>query len=178
MNRKHIGIIAITLLIIPMIPAVATNTSMIDEPIEQAPTKPLINGPIKAKYGEICNYTAVSTDPQGEPLIYVIEYSDAPRSVNERGPYQSGQKIELTHVWNDFYQEDNPYKVRVKAIDTEGHESEWSRFITHIEGKNRNIKQSNLKVLALFEIMIDYLDNFEIKKDNVKNLLRHSLIQK
>ncbi len=158
MKKKYIGIMVIMLFMIHVIPVTAVYMQSPSEPIDQSPTKPLMEGPVEAKYGEICNYTAVSEDPQGDPITYVIEFSDAPRSVNEQGPELSGVKIEFSHAWSDFYQEKNPYKVRVKAVDDQGHESEWARFITHItddESKGKHIE--NLELFQLIEMLFNRL---------------------
>ena len=128
MKKRYVGLIGMMLVLIQVVPVAAMNMKSIKTPIDQSPTEPLIEGPIEAKYDELCNYTAMSTDPQGDPITYVIEFSDAPRSVNEQGPFPSGYKLDFSHRWSDFYQEDNPYKVRVKAVDDEGHESKWATF--------------------------------------------------
>lgn len=163
MEKKYVGIIVMVLAFILVVPVTAGITSP-DEPVDESPTEPLINGPIEAKYGEICNYTAMSTDPQGDPITYVIEFSDAPRSVNEQGPYQSGEEIHFSHAWSDFYQETNPYKVRVKAVDDEGHESEWARFITRIteDSKSSKSKIINLEIVEMLHRFLERLLHIDI----------------
>ncbi len=169
MNKKYIGIVIMALLIIPMTPAIALNTNSFNKQMSQRPTEPLIDGPIEAEYGENCNYTAVSTDPQGDDLIYVIEFSDAPRSVNEQGPILSGEEIEFSHAWDDFYQETNPYKVRVKAVDEYGHESKWGRFITHVEDDDDVAKNKINKNPKFLRLIDDIFENLNQISDNENN---------
>lgn len=179
MKKRYIGIIGLMLVLMQVVPVVAMNMKSTEKTapsIDQSPTEPLIEGPVEAKYGEICNYTAMSTDPQGDPITYVIEFSDAPRSVNEQGPFPSGYKIDFSHTWSDFYQEENPYKIRIKAVDDEGHESKWARFITHVtdddKSKNKAVMELDFELFEFLDRIFERFNDLELKKSSTHGLFR------
>jgi hypothetical protein len=138
-------------MIVPILNVAATN-----EPknmINQSPTKPMIEGPTTAKIGVTCFYTVISSDPQGDDLYYEVQYSDDP-SLNIRGgPFKSGEKITFAHCWDDFYQDYNPFVIKVKAVDEDDHESEWGKL-------EINITNAKIKVNNLFLQFIENHPNF------------------
>lgn len=164
MKKKFVGIIVSALFIMQMIPVAASTIQSSESSIDDVtPTEPLMEGPVRAKLGEECTYTVRSTDPQGEPIYYRIEFSDAPRVEITRGPIESGEKLEFKHTWNDFYQDSNPFIVRVVAFDDDGHESTPARFytkITDIDAKSKDAADFNWRISNFFEIIFDmFLSN-------------------
>jgi hypothetical protein len=81
---------------------------------------PLITGTASGKPGESYVYSIVSNDPEGLELFYYIEWGDGNNS-GWKGPYDSGEEATLEHTWS----ERGDYKIRAKAKDTLGEESDW-----------------------------------------------------
>jgi hypothetical protein len=121
---------------------------------QEAPSTPIIDGPCEAKLEVVCNYTVWSIDPQGDDLYYTVRYSDDPTAIINIGPFASGVNITISHCWCDEYQTTNPFYLKVKAIDEQGHESDWARFNTNITNNKPRFKEIfSLKsqVIGLFE---------------------------
>lgn len=85
------------------------------------PEAPTILGPQEGKIGVSYEFTFEATDDEGDNLYYWIEWGDN-TSDEWIGPYPSGEKINITHTW----EEKNEYIVRAKVKDTENAESDWS----------------------------------------------------
>ncbi len=86
----------------------------------QNPHIPTIMGPASGKAGTSNNYNFVSIDPDGDDVSYYIEWSDDSNS-GWIGPYESDEEIVVSHTWDRI----ETYRVRVKAKDIYGEESEW-----------------------------------------------------
>lgn len=144
--------ILLAALLFTSIPAVLANTG-------QEPSKPVIYGPCEAKLGETCCYSVKSIDPQGDDIYYEFKFSDDPSAaVVEIGPYSSGENVTFTHCWSDFYQRTNPFTIRVKAEDENGHESEWTIFetiLTNTKIKHINIIPIDFQILRIFELIFN-----------------------
>ncbi len=134
MKRKIIYLSIIMLVLLPIFSSSAI--------FQQQPSTPIIYGPNKAKLGENCNYSVKSIDPQGDNIFFTFRCSDDPTSIIELGPYPSGANITFSHCWCDFYQKTNPFKLRVKAHDESGHESQWGIFETKLT--NNKVKINDL----------------------------------
>ncbi len=180
MKKKYLGIIVAMLLIIPIFPVTASNLQIsVKSKPDESPKDPLLDGPVEAKLGENCTYTAVSTDPQNDLITYKIEFSDAPRFEYTKGPYQSGERIEIYHSWDDFYQNRNPFIVRVKAIDSDGHESEWARFstqITDLNAKSKDTLNLNQNIAELFEMIFGTRISNNFDKDFSGNWFENGVL--
>ena len=141
MKKKMVGIFICMLLFVLILTVSATK-------FDQTPSTPIIEGPSNADIGETCFYTVVSTDPQGDDLYYEIRYSDDPYLELRGGPYKSGEKITFAHCWDVFYQDYNPFVVKVKAVDENSHESAWGELEINIAnakvGKLNNNYENNL----------------------------------
>jgi len=87
------------------------------------PSKPVgqINGKIRQEY----SYTTNTTDPDGNQVYYNWSWGDNTYS-GWIGPYDSGEKINESHIWTI---KDN-YEIKVKARDIYGAESDWSEPLT------------------------------------------------
>ena len=97
------------------------------------PSRP--TGPINGKMGIEYNYSTSSTDPQGNDLYYFFYWGDGTNS-GWLGPYKSGEEVKASNIW----QIKANYKIRVKAKDTNGHESEWSDPLTVSMAKTKFIQ--------------------------------------
>jgi hypothetical protein len=92
------------------------------EPIIGAPLKPnqpsgQINGKIEQEY----TYTTSTTDPDGDQVFYRWDWGDGSYS-DWLGPYDSGATIDTIHKWTIK----GSFSIKVKAKDSNGHESSWS----------------------------------------------------
>lgn len=84
------------------------------------PAKP--EGPIKGKVGATLYFSTVTTDPDDDPLEYLIDWGDG-SNTGWLGPITSGTPFESFHAWA----EPGTYAVKAKARDIPYHEeSEWS----------------------------------------------------
>jgi PKD repeat protein len=88
------------------------------------PDAPIINGPKKCKPGMDYNYTFVSNDPDEDNILYYIEWGDGTYEY-WFGPFESGINVTRTHIWPPTKK---VYKIRAKAKDIYGAESNWSQF--------------------------------------------------
>ncbi len=90
--------------------------------LNNAPDRPAAPaGPSLGKAGEECNYTAVTTDLEGDNIYYMFDWGDGGTS-DWLGPFASGQAVSVSHSW----EKRGTYSVKVKAKDTHGAESDWS----------------------------------------------------
>lgn len=75
-----------------------------------------------------CEFTAMTTDPEGEQIYYLFDWGDGNFS-DWLGPYNSGQTIDTAYAWAEL----GEYLVRVKAKDIWGVVSDWSEeAVIHI----------------------------------------------
>ena len=142
--RKKIIVIFITILAIPFFSVNVISTD------DQSPSAPDITGPCEAKLGKICNYTIMSIDPQGDNIFYEIRFSDDPNLKLEIGPYLSGISVTLSHCWWNYYQKSNPFSIRVRARDIDGHTSDWSIYKTNITNLTKIKTKTYLDMIPWF----------------------------
>ena len=88
----------------------------------QQPDVPTISGALHGKPKREYEYTFNSSDPNGDPIMYIIEWEDNNTEWTEYG--NSGVEIKLKHIWNN----EGEYTIRAKAKDVYGAESNWSEF--------------------------------------------------
>ncbi|MDH7507024.1 MAG: M20/M25/M40 family metallo-hydrolase, partial [Candidatus Thermoplasmatota archaeon] len=96
------------------------------------PNVPVITGPTMVTINEVCKYSVVTTDPDGDDVYYYVDWGDGNFS-GWIGPYTSGVPIQTSHTWTSL----GSYMVRVKAKDIYGVRSSWSDYITVIVSDNR-----------------------------------------
>jgi hypothetical protein len=90
---------------------------------------PAIEGPITGKPEKEYEYTVVTTDPEGNPIYYILDWGDGTRS-DWLGPYNSGEPVVVSHTWSEV----GHYNIRVGAKTVEGAGSKWSEpFSLEIE---------------------------------------------
>ncbi|MBU0498053.1 MAG: hypothetical protein KKC68_06495, partial [Candidatus Thermoplasmatota archaeon] len=94
-----------------------------NEPPEQ-PARP--EGPSQGRKGETYTYTTYANDPEGQEIYYLFDWGDKTTSTWE-GPYNSGEVVSMPHRWLSLQR---IFKIRVKAMDSTGIESEWSLPLT------------------------------------------------
>jgi hypothetical protein len=82
------------------------------------------NTPIGPDEGVIATdymFSAVTTDPEGEPIYYMFDWGDGSTS-DWIGPVDSGTSVNAIHQWASA----GTYDIKVKAKDIAGKESDWS----------------------------------------------------
>jgi hypothetical protein len=93
----------------------------------QAPDKPVIDGPTSGSSQTIYNYTILSLEPQDHDIIYEIDWDDG---TNEYTPFytSSDEPQTINHSWAI----EGTYTIQVRAIDYYGTESDWTTLQTSI----------------------------------------------
>jgi hypothetical protein len=93
--------------------------------ISTPPDKPdTPNGPTTGESKTSYTYSTVTDDTDGDQVFYLFDWGDNTQS-EWFGPYQSGEVIQASHIWN----KKGDYQIRVKAKDEHGVESEWSDIL-------------------------------------------------
>jgi len=87
------------------------------------PDTPTISGTTNGKPGIEYTYTFNSVDPDGDDLVYCIQWGDETGEICV-GPYQSGDDVTATHI----YEEKGNYIIRSKTEDTNEAESPWGEL--------------------------------------------------
>jgi hypothetical protein len=105
------------------------------------PNKP--EGPVAGQIRTEYTFHTSSTDPEEDQLYYKWRWGDGYYS-DWLGPNDSGESASATHKWT----KSGNYKVRVKTMDTNGAETDWSDPLNIGISK---IKANNLPFLQLFE---------------------------
>ena len=91
-------------------------------PINNPPEAPLIDGPPSGKVDVEYEYTFNATDPEGDPVMYFIDWGDNDTEWTEFS--DSGEEITLNYQWF----EKGDFNIRCKAKDPFGAESEWGEL--------------------------------------------------
>jgi hypothetical protein len=106
------------------------------------PDTPIINGPTSGKAGVEYYYTFNTTDPEEDPVMYLVDWGNNDTDWTEYG--DSEVEITLKHTWND----EGIYTIKAKAIDINGAESEWGTLSVTMP---RNKEISNVLLLRFLE---------------------------
>jgi hypothetical protein len=70
-------------------------------------------------------YTTHTIDPEDHSIYYNFSWGDGTYS-DWFGPYVSGEHVSASHLWASA----GTYQITVKAKDTRGYESEWSKALS------------------------------------------------
>ena len=100
--------------------ASATSKVWVQES-NNGPSIPIINGQTTGEYWKKYNYKIYSEDPDGNELLYFIDWGDG-KTEEWIGPFASGEEITVAHTW---YSKGN-FDVRVKVRDPFNVESDWA----------------------------------------------------
>ncbi len=123
----------------------------------QAPNIPSIDGPINGKVGKEYEFTFISTDPEGDAIMYKIDWGDGKTEWTEYG--DSGVEFTLTHSWTS----QGTFTIKAKAIDFYDAESDWAEFtVTMPKDKaiNRpilNFLQNHPNLIPLLQKLLQQL---------------------
>jgi hypothetical protein len=120
-------------------PDIGILTVEISNPPDK-PEKP--SGPSAGKIREECSFSTSSIDPDGDDIYYKFDWDDGTNS-GWIGPYESGEVVSATHIWNIK----GTYSVKVKAKDINGAESDWSDTLSVSMSRSR----SKIKFYKLFD---------------------------
>lgn len=120
------------------------------------PNTPKIDGPRRGIPGEEYKYTVVTTDPDGDDVIYCFDWDDDSGQICI-GPFPSGQEATLNHTWA----EQGIYTIKVKAGDIHGAESDNATF---------RVLMPRIKAINPFFIRL--IENFQNTFPFLRELLR------
>jgi len=127
---------------------------MVDILENNPPEIPTIQGPLTGKKGQELTYKVSTTDPEEHQVYYYIEWGDGD-IVNWDGPYDSGEEVEFSHIWNSK----DTYLIRVKAKDTYDFESGWETLEVMIPKTKINIFLNRFpRLLTLFEYLFKLIN--------------------
>jgi photosystem II stability/assembly factor-like uncharacterized protein len=110
------------------------------------PSIPNIIGEENGKPGEEYAYTLNSIDPDGDDIIYCIQWGDDTEEIC-LGPYPSSEDVTVSHI----YQERGSYTIKAKAEDTNEAESDWGTLVVRIP---------KFKTFKIIDLIINYLKDF------------------
>jgi outer membrane protein assembly factor BamB len=108
-----------------------TSWALIQE-TNEPPDNPTIDGPESGRVGTSIIYSASTTDPDENQLLYWFDWGDGTSS-GWVGPYDSGDTAHESHIW---VAEGN-YFLKVKAKDIHDAESGWSEYLSVTIPRNR-----------------------------------------
>ena len=114
------------------------------------PDKPTITGPNKGSPGTSYDYRINSNDPDGNNITYCIDWC-GDGEIEYFGPYESGEEIKVTHIWD----EQGSYTIKVKARDSNNAESGWATFTV-------SMPKNKLSNIILFKIFDSLFSRFTI----------------
>ena len=97
------------------------------------PDKPSIDGPTSGKVGTFYDYTAQTTDPDGNDILYYFYWGDG-YGTGWLGPFDSGEDVMKHHRWT----EKGTYNITCKAKDVYGEESDFGTLKVTMP-KNQNM---------------------------------------
>jgi len=119
--------------------------------VNEPPETPLINGPNNGIPNTEYNFTFVSTDSDGDAVMYNVDWGDGDTEWTEYG--DSGVEVTLKHTWAS----QGTFKIKAQAVDFHGAESDWTEFpitIPRAKSNNRpilNFLQSNPNLFPLLQ---------------------------
>ncbi len=154
---ENLGKYTVTLTVLDSKGNSATKTTNLwIQETNDRPDKPTINGPKSGKTWEEYEYSFSSTDPDGNDLLYYIDWGDN-RKEEWIGPSASGGEITSAHIWIKSINKE----IKAKVKDPYGEESEWATF---------GISMPKYK---LFNLNFNLLNSFIERLPNAFPILKH-----
>jgi predicted secreted protein len=111
------------------------------------PDKPIIKGPTCGKPNTEYDFTFVSTDPEGDAVMYNVDWGDGNTEWTEYG--DSGVEFKLKHTWEDS----GKFTIKAQAIDFHDAESEWADFVVTMP-RDKTVNR------PLIQLLENYLKSF------------------
>jgi hypothetical protein len=99
----------------PLIVTVSTN-----DPDNNPPNKPSLNGPTSGIPSVEYPFTFSTIDPDGDDVYYVVSWGCGCSDTHIYGPYKSGETVEISHSWP----EKGTYTITAIAMDVYESESD------------------------------------------------------
>lgn len=98
------------------------------------PDKPIIKGPTEVQTGETIEFNYNTKDPDGDKFWYKMDFFTGIEYGSSKYLYNSNE----TFIWVTIVRNPGEHKFRIKAVDVNGYESEWSDifYITAYEKSN------------------------------------------
>jgi hypothetical protein len=112
------------------------------------PDAPIVEGPSQGKAGEEYCWMFHSDDPNGDDIMYIIDWGDG--ETTETECYSSGEDVEECHTYNA--QGTYTIKAKAKECTEDGLESDWAT-LTVTMPRNRAINGFFLRFLEQFPIL-------------------------
>jgi hypothetical protein len=112
------------------------------------PDIPTINGSNSGKPGVSYDYHFMSSDQDGTPIWYYVEWGDGSNS-GWVGQYNSGEEITLNHSWS----KKGTYIVKCKVKDFYGAESDWGTLSVTMPKSKQVSKPLFLRLLEKFPLL-------------------------
>lgn len=120
----------------------------------EAPSIPEIDGPVTGKPNQDITISFLSTDPDGDDVLYRIDWGDG-SPIESTGYYASGTEASASNSWSIA----GTYVVKVKAVDVYGAESDWGEFTIEIQ-KSRVKNTQFFRLLQNSYRVLERLINF------------------
>jgi hypothetical protein len=112
------------------------------------PTDPIIDGKKTGKPNTEYSFTFVSIDPEGEAVMFNVNWGDNNTEWTEYG--DSGVEVTLKHTWTS----QGTFTIKAQAIDIHGAESEWAEFIvTMPRDKAVTVNMLLLRIFVRFPLL-------------------------
>jgi predicted secreted protein len=111
------------------------------------PSIPTITGPNSGKINIEHNFIFVSTDPEGDAVMYNVDWGDGDTDWTEYG--DSGTEVTLKHTWTS----QGTYTIKAQAVDFYGAESDWSDFVV-------TMPRDKTVIRPLIQFLETYLKSF------------------
>ena len=108
------------------------------------PDIPDVDGPKNGVIGKEIEFTVVTTDPDGDDVIYCFNWDDGSGEVCI-GPFESGKPVQMSHIW----EEPRTYTIKIKAGDIHGAESDNATHLITIS-KSKILNSFYLQLLQKF----------------------------
>lgn len=121
-----------------------TTVSIIEE--NHQPDDPVIDGPTSGKPGKTYKYNIYSVDPDGDDIGYIVDFGD--NTIVDFDPIPSGDILTVEHSWSR-----GDYEMKVKAVDINGLESNWSTLPISIPKD---------KTITFFDVLLKFLEFLKI----------------
>jgi hypothetical protein len=141
---------------------VSDNTFTINNNQNFPPLSPVVQGLSDGGNGIPFNFTATTTDPEGDQIYYLFDWGNGNDS-GWLGPVNSSTPVTATYIWSD----DGQYTVRVKAKDIYEGEGAWS--VDHPMSIAEQVNFSNVKLGYVYFKLFSYNRSF-IFSDFLKRL--------
>ncbi len=91
--------------------------------LNDPPSSPLINGPVRGLVGEEYTYSFYATDPNGDDIFFIIDWGDGGET--SIGPVPSGSVAYTNHTFYIM----GTFTIRAKTVDMHDAMSNWATLV-------------------------------------------------